>query len=119
MDLKNYISNVIISISEAIEESQDQLKDSDTVVVPYKVRPGISGKSDLYEFDGQNTTRPLQEIEFDISVSIDTAKESEGKGAIKVVGLFDIGGGNKNANQIQEHNRIKFKIPIAFSRQKK
>lgn len=51
MDLKDFIKNTITSISEAILESQEKLKDKDVLVNPEKVEIGKTGEK-LLRSDG-------------------------------------------------------------------
>ena len=111
MDLKDFIKNTISSISEAIIESQDELKDKGIIVNPEKTEIGKNGQM-LLRSDGW---RYIQNLDFDILVSVDEKQGTGGKGELKVAGLISIGGGIDNENLTKNHNRIKFNVPVAFS----
>tara|TARA_R110002110_G_scaffold414041_2_gene642821 strand:- start:12 stop:401 length:390 start_codon:yes stop_codon:yes gene_type:complete len=111
MDLKEFIKNTISSISEAIIESQTELKDKGIIVNPEKMEIGKTGEKLLRS----NGWRYVQNLDFDILVGVDDKQGTDGKGELKVVGLFSIGGGINDENSTTNHNRIKFTVPVAFS----
>jgi hypothetical protein len=111
MDLKDFIKNTISSISEAILESQDELKDKGVIVNPEKVEIGKTGEK-LLRNDGW---RYIQNLEFDILVAVEDKQESGGKGELKIAGIVGIGGGLSDENLNKNSNRLKFSIPVAFS----
>jgi len=111
MDLKDFIKNTISSISEAILESQAELKDKGVIVNPEKVEIGKTGEK-LLRSDGW---RYIQNLEFDILVAVEDKQESGGRGKLKIAGIVDIGGGLSDENLNKYSNRLKFSIPIAFS----
>lgn len=111
MDLKDFIKNTISSISEAIVESQNELKDKGVIVNPEKTEIGKTGEK-LLRSDGW---RYVQNLDFDILVGVDDKQGTGGKGELKVAGLFSIGGGINDENTTVNHNRIKFTVPVAFS----
>jgi hypothetical protein len=114
MDLKDFIKNTIFSISEAIIESQTELKDKGIIVNPEKMETGKTGEKLLRS----NGWRYVQNLDFDILVGIDDKQGTGGKGELKVAGLFSIGGGINDENLTKNHNRIKFSVPVAFSTSK-
>ena len=110
MDLKDFIKNTISSISSAIVESQEELGEKGVIVNPEKIEIGKNGKK-LLRSDG---CRYIQDLEFDILVSIEEQQNDNGKAELKVAGIFNIGGGLSDQNINQNQNRIKFNIPVAF-----
>lgn len=111
MDLKDFIKNTISSISLAIIEGQEELKDKGVIVNPEKVEIGKSGDK-LLRSDGW---RYIQNLEFDILVSAEESQNGNGKAELKVAGFLNIGGGIDDKSISQNQNRIKFNIPVAFS----
>ncbi len=111
MDLKDFIKNTISSISEAIVESQNELKEKGVIVNPEKTEIGKTGEK-LLRSDGW---RYVQNLEFDILVGVDDKQGTGGKGELKVAGLFSLGAGINDENTTINHNRIKFTVPVAFS----
>lgn len=111
MDLKDFIKNTISSISEAIEESQEELKNKGIIVNPEKTETGKTGAK-LLRSDGW---RYVQNLDFDILVGVDDKKGTSGKGQLMVAGILSIGGGVNDENKSVNQNRLKFTIPVAFS----
>lgn len=111
MDLKSFIKNSISSISEAIAESQAELKEKGVIVNPDRTEIGKTGEK-LLRRDGW---RYVQNLDFDILVGVDDKQGTGGKGELKVAGLLSLGAGIDNESNKQNHNRIKFTIPVAFS----
>lgn len=111
MELKDFIKNTISSISLAIIESQEELKEKGVIVNPEKVEIGKNGEK-LLRKDGW---RYIQNLEFDILVSAEESQNGNGKAELKVAGFLNIGGGIDDKSFNQNQNRIKFNIPVAFS----
>lgn len=61
MDLKDFIKNTISSISEAIVESQNELKDKGVIVNPEKTEIGKNGEK-LLRSDGRRYVQNLDLI---------------------------------------------------------
>lgn len=110
MDLKDYIKNTITSISEAILESQQSLSEKGVIVNPERVEIGKNGEK-LLRSDGW---RYVQNLDFDILVSVEDDSGSEGGAGLTVGGLLSIGGKVNEASSQQHANKIKFTIPVAF-----
>ncbi len=115
MDLKDFIPKVINEIGLGIEKSQEGFKDSDTRVIPKRFMPVNEGWAFIPKDESIDRGRPVQILEFDVSVILDNKIEGQGNGSVKVVGLLELGAGGKVENNSQHHHRIKFKIPIAYS----
>ena len=111
MNLKDFIKNTISSISEAIVESQNELKDKGIIVNPEKTEIGKNGEK-LLRSDGW---RYVQNLDFDILVGVDEKQGTGGNGELKVAGIFSIGVGINDENATISQNRIKFTVPVAFS----
>jgi hypothetical protein len=111
MDLKDFIKTTISSISLAISESQEELRGKGVIVNPEKVEIGKNGEK-ILRSDG---LRYIQNLEFDILLSVEDQKSGSGKAEIIVASLLKIGGGLAEQNSSQNQNRIKFNIPVAFS----
>jgi len=111
MDLKDFIKNTISSISEAILESQEDLKNKGVIINPEKTEVGKTGEK-LLRSDGW---RYVQNLDFDVLIAVEDKQGDDLKGGLKVAGLLNIGGGISDENISKNHNRIKFSIPVAFS----
>jgi len=110
MDLKDFIKHTISSISTAITESQENLIDQGVIINPERTSTNKSGELILCK----NGDRFVQNIEFDVLVSIEDSIKGDGKAGINIIPLINIGGGLSAESITQNQQRIKFKIPIAF-----
>lgn len=111
MELTEFIKNTISSISVAIIESQEELNNKGVIVNPEKLEIGNHGEK-LLRSDGW---RYIQNIEFDVFVSIEDQLNGNGKAELKVAGIINIGGGMSDQSTTQNQSRIKFNVPVAFS----
>jgi alpha-L-fucosidase len=110
MELKDFIKHTISSISIAIAESQEDLKDKGVIINPERTSASKTGEL-LLSKDGD---RFVQNIEFDVLVGIEDSIKGNGKAGINIIPLINIGGGLSAESTTQNQQRIKFKIPIAF-----
>lgn len=111
MNLKDYIKTTILSINNAIIESQLELKDNNIIINPENITFSNNGNKYL-NFSGE---RYVQDIEFDICINIEDKEEKGGKGELKIVNIIGAGGSLKNESNLLQTNRIKFSIPVSFS----
>lgn len=110
MDLKDFIKHTISSISIAIEESQEGLKNKGVIINPERTSTSKTGDI-LLSVKGD---RFVQNIEFDVLVGVDDSIKGDGKAGINIIPLLNISGGLSAESTTQNQQRIKFKIPIAF-----
>lgn len=110
MELKDFIKHTISSISIAIEESQNDLKDKGIIINPESTSTSKSGEQLLNKCGD----RFVQNIEFDVLVGVEDSIKGDGKAGINIIPLLNIGGGLSAESTTQNQQRIKFKIPIAF-----
>ena len=114
MELKDFIKNTISSISEAISESQQELKSKNILVNPERYDITEGGHKVFGKYEGMNN-RHLQTLEFDVVVGVETEEGSTAGGRIKIVEFFSAGAEKSKSHTNANQNRIKFEIPIAFS----
>ena len=107
MELKNFVKEVLLEITEAVYEAKKESK------VP--IAPTLHLNKDGSE-------KPLdekQDIEFDIGLTAkDSTSESSKKGlglAISVV-KAQVGGSNKKTSETNYDHRIKFSVPVYFQK---
>ncbi len=111
MDLKDFIKNTISSISEAILESQEELKDKGVIVNPEKTEIGKTGDR-LLRSDGW---RYVQNLDFEVLIAVEDKQGDDLGGGLKVAGLLNIGGKISDESISKNNNKIKFSLPVAFS----
>jgi len=118
MELKDFIKNVIVEISQGVLMAKKELDDTDALVNPATTRGVIT------QLGG--TDRSVQNIEFDISVSITEETESseqqdkKGTASVSVLQVLNLNFGAKNTEtdavsyRNATINRIKFHVPISL-----
>jgi hypothetical protein len=96
MDIKTFLSESLTQIIQGIEESQKQ--NSNSVVNPVRL---------------QVAEKTLQNIDFDIAVTVE--KESGAKGGIAVLaGAINLGSQGQSKISDVTVSRIKFSVPVDF-----
>lgn len=113
MELKDFIKGTITAISQSICELNIEF--SDKIVV----NPGTieihnhSSDRELLStnriFDGKTEARRVLDVEFNLVIS--EAKKNEKGGGFSIE-VFKAGINNKK--EIENHNTVKFSIPVAF-----
>ena len=114
MELKDFIKNTISSISEAILESQEELKSKGVLINPESYEVTQNGIKRFSVLKIENN-RHLQTLEFDVLVGVESETGVKGGGRIKVAEILNIGADKSKTEINANQNRIKFDIPIAFS----
>ncbi|MGG7056414.1 hypothetical protein [Nitrosomonas sp. ANs5] len=117
MNLKEFVSESIIEITDGIIDAQSRISSKDAQVAPEietlftKSQTGGSNLALGWDKNGNL----VHTLEFDVAV---TASEgAETKGGIGVVaGVFALGSQGKSESNNQSISRLKFRIPISFPR---
>jgi hypothetical protein len=115
MKLEDFIFQSITQIISGVKKAQDFACQNDAMINPASLRQGKSA-GDLYYDD--ETFRPAQIIDFDVSVSIKEDGEVAGKAGV-FVSVFKLGVEGKEGIQNLTSNRIKFSVPLMLPTQKK
>jgi hypothetical protein len=110
MELKDFIKNAIASIANGIIEAQTELTAKGVIINPEKLKTENSGEKKL-SADGWRYT---QELEFEILISVDEKSAKDGGGKLTVLNFASIGLDSKNETNVNNSNKLKFKIPVAF-----
>jgi hypothetical protein len=109
MELKVFISETLQSIANGIIEAQNKMPLGATV-----------NPSDIREQNNKPhglNFNPMQDIEFDIAISV--LEGSETKGGIGVLaGALNLGTSGKSENSNTSQSKIRFTVPMVFSQQK-
>lgn len=102
MDIKEFVKTSVKEIITAINELQEEFKDTNAIVSP---RYG-DHKGKGYCHDAECY---IDEISFDLLVNVVDSSEKGGTGTIKVVS-----GNIKNISNKEESSRITFSIPLIY-----
>lgn len=113
MELREYISETLVQITEGINTAMEKLDGKGVIINP----------NSTYHSDGQFwigkqmqhacVMRRVQMIDMNISTIV--TESTEGQGSAKInVGVLNVGGGMKDVGSEQKANTIKFSIPICL-----
>ena len=108
MELKTFIKQSLLDIAGAIKEVNEDTS-TNMVVNPTNV---ISGKGSSVEVE-QGSYVEIQNIKFDIAITIGGNLEGDVGAGINVAGI-KIGGSGKATDEHEKVSRIQFEVPIAL-----
>ncbi len=107
MQLDEFVSQTLKQVIDGVSSAQQYGKSKNANINPSTAR--MDGKAAGYSFCVE-TGIPLQDIEFDVAVTVSESNESSdgdaNVGAISVTSL------NQSTSQSSSVSRIKFKVPI-------
>lgn len=108
MELKDFIKETLVQITNGVVEAQVAIKDSGCLINPEGYYTGEQVKT------GYNQEyRHVQKVK--MSIAINVIENSEKKAGLGVVsGLFSAGATAKNSDTNTITNRIDFEIPISL-----
>lgn len=112
MELKEFIRETLSQIAAGVETAQTEVRDAGGFVNPaHRVGKQEPGKS---HFGALTSGQNIFLVDFDVTVSVVEATETEGKAKLNVAGFINLGtGGQSNASSMAT-NRICFKVPLAM-----
>ncbi len=113
MELRDYISETIVQVSEGILSAMEKLEGKGVII-----NPNSTFHSDGQFWIGKQkhngpVERWVQMIEMNVTTTITEATEGSGGARINV-GIASFGGGIKEKGAEQNTNTIKFTIPICL-----
>lgn len=117
MELKDFISQTLIHISEGVSEAQNMLKESGTKINPFFKTSEKNTKHSIGNLQRLGNEQPVFPIEFDIAIG-----ETAGDGTKASIGVLSaiLGAGVQTELKSSQSNisRIKFIVPIVLPEQK-
>ena len=114
MELKEFIKQSIIEISEAVEETNKyfDVNTVNAIVNPENIYASANARS--YTMQERNSeTRYIEDIDFDVAVTTGGEISGEAKAGIKIAS-FQLGGGGAIVDTQQNVSRMKFTIPVCL-----
>lgn len=119
MDLKDFVKETIVQISQGIETANKELEGSHAMVNPVYVSlnsndaQGYGRTKSKDAGFGVDESRVLQKVDFDVAVSIETGEQGSA-GAKLSIASIGIGAEGKTESTNKSESRIKFSIPVVF-----
>lgn len=112
VELKEFIRETLAQIAAGVEAAQTEVRDAGGFVNPAH-RTGKQ-EQDKSHFGSLMSGQNIFLVDFDVTVTVIEATETEGKAKLNVAGLLNLGtGGQSNASSTAT-NRISFKVPLAM-----
>jgi len=117
MDLKDFVKETLIQISQGIEEANKELEGSDAMVNPLH----ITGHSENAQTYGRTRppstskpgTRTVQPVNFDVAVVAEAGEKGEA-GAKLSIASIGIGAKGSIESTNRSESRISFVIPVVY-----
>lgn len=104
MDLKQYVSEALLAVTQAIREAQSNPEVGHLVGrQPSSLHPG-----EAFKFDDQGNI--VSTIAFDVATTVEMS--AAGKAAINVVGIQVGGGGGASSSHV---SRVQFSVPFGIT----
>lgn len=112
MELKEFIRETLAQIAAGVEAAQTEVRDAGGFVNPAH-RTGKQ-EPDKSHFGSLTSGQNIFLVDFDVTVTVAEATETDGKAKLNVAGFLNLGtGGQSNASSTAT-NRISFKVPLAM-----
>lgn len=111
MELKDFIKETLLQISEGVISAQEELKNSGCLINP--LISSIVNGTTLINEGKQNERRQVQNIKMSIAISI-TENKGEKSGIGIVASVIKAGLSKDESEQNHTINRIDFEIPISL-----
>ncbi|MEQ2352075.1 hypothetical protein [Pseudoalteromonas piscicida] len=112
MNLDKFVAETINQIIKGVSASQEYAKSLDATVNPASAR--VDGNAEGY-FYCSKTGVPLQTISFDIAVTVNQEKSSNGDKF--TVGSISVSSLSSESSQNTSESRIKFSVPMLLPTQ--
>lgn len=113
MELKKFITDTLVQLSEAVRNAQSELADSQTQVAPY-ISNYFESATNNPDFIGEdNNGHLIQNVSFDVAVTVERGTETEGKISI-ASGILGLGSKGKTIKEDDSVSRIQFVVPVSL-----
>ncbi|WP_299108615.1 hypothetical protein [uncultured Tenacibaculum sp.] len=107
MELKKFIKQTLIEITNGVKEAQEEIKDSGAYINPEGFHSGENLQSGY-----RGEYRHIQKIK--MSVGVNVVENSEIKGGAGIISVFSLGLNGKVSDVNTVTNKIEFEIPISL-----
>ena len=110
MDLKQFVTETLVQISQGIEAAQQQLRDSGTDTI---INTNMT-KTDVGHLVTGGRRRPVEYVEFDVAILANEGTETKAGIGLIVASLLKLEAGGKSTESAGRESRIKFKVPMSY-----
>lgn len=106
MDLKDFVKETLVQITEGVKEAQEECKKSGCRINPeYKK----DGKKERYTDDNN----PVTEVHFKVGLSSDSSEKDKGGIAVSFATVA-LGHSNEHGDSYSSDTSVEFSIPVAL-----
>jgi len=110
VELKQFITETLVQISDGIQEAQKQLKERGSEAI---VNTNMT-ETDVGHLVTGGRRRPVEHVEFDVAILANEGTETKAGVGITVASLLKLDAGGKSSQTSGRESRIKFKVPISY-----
>ena len=110
MELKEFVKETLTNIITGIYDSQKFMEDNN---YDGEICPKISSDWEKTGYVFSEGGKPIQNIDFDVAVTISEKKDTKGKIGI-IVSSIGLGAEKNKEKSNGQNSRIKFSIPITY-----
>ena len=111
MDLKEFVRETLVQVTQGVNESQDAVRKLGGFVNPYvrRVHRDASYFAE-FDYDGQHVFL----VDFDVAVTVAEGTGTHAEAKLQVASIFSLGAGGSSSDNQQTTSRIHFKVPLAL-----
>ena len=110
MELKNFISQALMSIVEGVVEAQSRTASHGAFINPGGLTRTTKSISDDAIWDNK-TNNFARIVTFDVAVTVEEGSKTNAKIGV-VAGVFNLGAGGASENKELAFSRIQFAVPL-------
>ncbi len=110
MELKQFVTETLVQISEGIQDAQKQLKERGSEAI---INTNMT-KTDAEHLVTGGRRRPVEYVEFDVAILANEGTETKAGIGLTVASLFNLDAGGKSNQTAGRESRIKFKVPMSY-----
>ncbi len=110
MELKQFVTETLVQISEGIEAAQKQLKENGSASI---INTNMTKTNDGHLVTG-GRRRPVEYVEFDVAVLANEGTETKAGIGLTVASLLKLDAGGQSNQTAGSESRIKFKVPMSY-----
>jgi predicted ATP-dependent Lon-type protease len=110
MDLKQFVSETLVQISEGIEAAQHRLREAGSEAV---INTNMTKTDDGHMVTG-GRRQPVEFVEFDVAILANEGTETKAGIGLAVASLLRLDAGGKSTESAGRESRIKFRVPMSY-----
>jgi len=110
VELKDFVAETLMQISNGIEDAQQRLKAKGSEA---RINTNMTETTDGHLVTG-GRRRPVEFVEFDVAILVNEGLEKKAGGGLTVVSVFKLEAGGTSTRSTGSESRIKFKVPMSY-----